>query len=144
MVRPPHHHPYCSPMPGFGGGERWDSWQAARATRTSLKTHPLGHLARLAEAQTICKWPPSQMVGFQRHPGEEEGLSRVRGWWLENGSGESHSLPRVLLPFHCYRGWFSSWDPMNHPQDKYLPSNYYVPGDREMTVSKTQSLPSWS
>lgn len=34
------------------------------------------------------------MVGFQRHPGEEEGLSRVRGWWLEEGSGESH----VYLP----------------------------------------------
>lgn len=50
------------------------------------ETHPQGHLARLAEAQTICKWPPSQMARFQSCRGggrvkQSQGLVAWGGLW---------------------------------------------------------------
>lgn len=64
---------------------------------------------------------PSQMVCFQRRPGEKEGLSRVRGWWLGDPLGNlTFTFPLcVLLPSHCPEGGFPLGIPHNHLQGVY-------------------------
>lgn len=88
------------------------------------------------------------MVSFQRRPGEEEGLSRVRGWWwLGDGSGNlTVTFPlRVLLPSVASHGGCPPAISGNRSGDKYLLSSYYVPGATEMAENKrTQSLIVWS
>lgn len=84
------------------------------------------------------------MVGFQRRPGEEEGLSRVRGWWWPgDGSGNlTVTFPlSVLLPSGASHGGCPPGIPGNCSGDKYLLSSYYVPGAAEMAENKMDTEP---
>lgn len=134
--------PYCSPMPGFGGGERWDSLLPlrgglARATRPGLQHTPRDILLGLLRPRQYAN--SSKPDG--RLPKAPRGGGRVK---QSQGLVSLGNLPLTFpsrsscLPTSMEGGFFPGI-PCSHSQDKYLLSNYYVPGARK-TVDTERTL----
>lgn len=117
----------------------WGWWglrlssQAARATQAWPATPPQGR----GWAQTICKWPPSQMVGSKAPGG---GLSRVRDRGLgAMRLGHSLAVSHPHLPDSGRSPPNGVPDP--HPPDKRLLSNYCGAGGWNRVVSAQRLMP---
>lgn len=100
MVRPVHHHPHCSPMPGFGGGERWNSRvpsQAVRATRPGLKHTPRDILLGLLRPKQYANGskPDGLLPKASRGEGRVKQSQGLVAW---GSSGESHFHFPPLCP----------------------------------------------